>query len=189
MALPNLSRDDVIDLIVTVFRKEGYEGTSLAKLSEATGLGRSSLYHYFPKGKVDMANAAMERIIQRVGETVLGPLLVAGDPRKRLEEFAANLADFYDDGFAPCIIDVFSVGEAVGLFQAQLRNSNLAFIQALASVASEAGASPAEAARRGEDAMIALEGSLIVSRGLVSRDPFRRVMAELPDRILGADKK
>ena len=54
----NLSKDEVIQRIVAAFREHGYEGASLSILSQATGLGRSSLYHYFPNGKTDMAQAA-----------------------------------------------------------------------------------------------------------------------------------
>lgn len=188
MATQTLSRDDVIDIIISVFRDEGYEGTSLAKLSKATGLGRSSLYHYFPSGKEDMAIAALDRLHSLVKEQVLTPLSGPGTLRERLNDFAATLTVFYKEGHKPCMLDVFSVGEACSAFQSHLRRGHLAFIQALAAVAAEAGASPAEAARRGEDAMIAIEGALVVSRGLGSSDPFQRIMAELPDHILSKSK-
>ena len=38
-----------------VFRAHGYEGATLALISEATGLGKGSLYHLFPGGKEQMA--------------------------------------------------------------------------------------------------------------------------------------
>ncbi|MFD2271320.1 TetR/AcrR family transcriptional regulator [Undibacterium arcticum] len=62
----------MVDSIISVFRSEGYEGASLAKLSEATGLGRSSLYHHFPMGKEDMANAALDRLGILMGATSSG---------------------------------------------------------------------------------------------------------------------
>ena len=60
MAHPTLPREEVVDRLTRVFRREGYDGASLARLSEATGLGRSSLYHHFPRGKEDMADAVFE---------------------------------------------------------------------------------------------------------------------------------
>ena len=185
MATKNQTRDDVIDSIISVFRSEGYEGASLAKMSQATGLGRSSLYHYFPLGKEDMANAALERLGILMHVDILGPLAGPGSARQRLSDFVAKITGFYEDGRRPCLLDVFSVGDAAKMFQDGLRQANRAFIQAISELAASTGASPAEAARRGEDALIAIEGALIVSRGLATSDPFRRVLAELPDRVLG----
>ena len=48
-------RQDVIPLLAEVFREHGYEGASLALISEATGLGKGSLYNFFPDGKEEMA--------------------------------------------------------------------------------------------------------------------------------------
>ena len=47
-------REAAIAALAEVFRERGYEGASLAALSEASGLGKASLYHFFPKGKEEM---------------------------------------------------------------------------------------------------------------------------------------
>ena len=54
-----LSRDEVVERIMNVVRRHGYDGASLAELSKETGLGRSSLYHYFPDGKEQLVNEAV----------------------------------------------------------------------------------------------------------------------------------
>ena len=61
MPAAQASRDEVVDRLLTAFRRKGYDGASLADLSAATGLGRSSLYHYFPGGKEEMARAVLDR--------------------------------------------------------------------------------------------------------------------------------
>jgi len=43
------------DALTDVFRTYGYEGATLSRISEATGLQRASLYHRFPGGKEAMA--------------------------------------------------------------------------------------------------------------------------------------
>ena len=58
MPAQKITREDALDRITAVFRKWGYEGATLRMISEATGLGRASLYHHFPGGKDDMARAA-----------------------------------------------------------------------------------------------------------------------------------
>ena len=54
-----ISKDEVLDRLTKTFRTSGYDGASLARLSESTGIGRSSLYHYFPGGKEEMAQAVL----------------------------------------------------------------------------------------------------------------------------------
>ena len=45
------SRADARPALAEAFRQYGFEGASLSMLSEATGLGNGSLYHFFPGGK------------------------------------------------------------------------------------------------------------------------------------------
>ncbi|NJR74520.1 MAG: helix-turn-helix transcriptional regulator, partial [Scytonema sp. CRU_2_7] len=53
------SKEKVIVQLTKVFRQYGYEGATLARLSEATGLGKASLSSPFPKGKEEMAAAVL----------------------------------------------------------------------------------------------------------------------------------
>ena len=62
LPVPLLSRDQVIDRLFVVFRDHAYDGATLSLISQATGLGKSSLYHYFPGGKDDMVRAVFDRI-------------------------------------------------------------------------------------------------------------------------------
>ena len=52
--------DTVLAALVQTFRQHGYEGASLSMLSQASGLGRSSLYHYFPNGKKEMLSCLVK---------------------------------------------------------------------------------------------------------------------------------
>ena len=54
-------RGDVLPALTEVFRTHGYEGASLALISRHTGLGKGSLYHFFPGGKEEMAAEVHER--------------------------------------------------------------------------------------------------------------------------------
>ncbi|MCY7320404.1 MAG: TetR/AcrR family transcriptional regulator, partial [Phormidesmis sp. CAN_BIN36] len=69
-----MSKDSAIPELVKVFRQYGYEGATLAKLSEATGLGKASLYHHFPKGKEEMASAVLDYLNRGLQEQILAPL-------------------------------------------------------------------------------------------------------------------
>ena len=55
-------RQEVLPALAEVFREHGFEGASLARIAQATGLGKGSLYHYFPGGKTEMAAAVLAEI-------------------------------------------------------------------------------------------------------------------------------
>lgn len=184
MAAPSLTRDEVVERIMAVFRQYGYEGASLSLISKATGLGRSSLYHYFPNGKEDMADAALAHASLLFRQLVLEPLAGDAPPRERVQRFAQGLDRYYASGRSSCLINVFGIGECAGHFQTVLSEKLHGLIGVLGGVAEQAGCSPDEARRRGEDAVIALHGALVVSRGLGSTAPFQRILQELPDRLL-----
>ena len=46
MARVIAEKDDVIPLLAEVFRTYGFEGASLARISEGTRLGKGSIYHF-----------------------------------------------------------------------------------------------------------------------------------------------
>ncbi len=185
MPAPTLSRDEVVQRILAEFRRSGYQGATLASLSEATGLGKSSLYHYFPNGKADMGEAALQAVGIWLGENVLPALSEPGPPEKRLKKFCAGLSEFYAKGSKPCLTDLFTIGEAGELYQQYLKQRLGGLIKALAAVVAETGVSAEEASRRAEDAMITLHGSLVVSRALGSTAPFARAMRNFPAVLLG----
>src|SRR5271163_4476648 len=63
-------RQPIVDAAVTLFRRQGYSGTGLADIVEASGAPKGSLYHYFPAGKTSIAIAAVEEAGRRVAATV-----------------------------------------------------------------------------------------------------------------------
>lgn len=182
-----LSREEVIMRILAVFRQYGYDGASLARLSEATGMGRSSLYHHFPDGKEDMAAEAMSAVAAWLRDNLLSTLGGKDAPKKRLQRFATRLSEFYQGGEKTCLMDVFTIGDAGPLFQKALSARLQLIITTIAQVVEETGVDKTEATRRAEDAVISWEGALVVSRALGSTAPFLRVTKELPDRLLQGD--
>jgi len=185
MPAPALSRDEVVQRILAEFRRAGYQGATLSSLSAATGLGKSSLYHYFPNGKADMAAAAMEAVGIWMGEHVMPTLSEPITAQKRLKKFCAALSEFYAKGSLPCLTDLFTIGEAGEFFQQFLKQRLSGLIKTLAGVVEETGVSPEEAARRAEDALISMHGALVVSRALGSTAPFVRTMRNFPTVLLG----
>ena len=74
------SKAEVLDRLMDTFRRDGYDGASLAQWSAVTGLGKSSLYHHFPGGKSDMALQVLAHMAAGLERDLLAP---TGGPGRR----------------------------------------------------------------------------------------------------------
>lgn len=167
------------------FRESGYEGASLARLSEATGLKKASLYHRFPGGKEQMGLEVLQDAGRWLDANVLQPLAAAGTPRDRIVAMTRELDSFYRGGTQACLLNLLSspIGDH-SPFKDTIRNLFESFVEALARVVVEAGY-PASAARsRAERGVALIQGSLVLARGLGSTEPFHKTLETLPDELL-----
>ncbi|MCM2257586.1 MAG: TetR/AcrR family transcriptional regulator [Vicinamibacteria bacterium] len=168
-----------------VFRDVGYEGASLALLSEATGLQRASLYHRFPGGKEQMALEVMTGAEQWLGEHILAPLASDAPPEARIRAMIRGLDDFYSGGRQACLLNMLSSPRADrGPFARLIRNALKAWIEALAALLSEAGFDAETARFRAERAVALVQGSLVLARGMDTTRPFRNCLANLERELL-----
>ncbi len=177
-------REDAVARLVEVFRQYGYEGATLARLSRATGLGKASLYHHFPGGKEEMAAAVLDSLRHKLETGLLAPLRSKGDPSERLQAMARSVDAYYNHGQQACLLAMLALGEANGLFQAQIQQALNEWIDALAGVAVDAGVDTAIARQRAEDAILQIQGALILAKGLGDTAPFQRVLSALPENLL-----
>ncbi|SDF04345.1 TetR/AcrR family transcriptional regulator [Thalassobaculum litoreum] len=185
MPRPAAPREEIVDRLGDVFRRHGYGGASLKLLSDATGLGRSSLYHYFPNGKEDMALAVLDSAERWMGDEVVPILESAASPQEKVRAVVAALDRFYLGGRRSCLLELFAIGDAREVFGPRVSQRLANLRSALAGIAREAGHPPDDATRRAEDAMIAIHGGLVVSRGLGDTTPFRRVLDGLEKTLIG----
>ncbi len=171
--------------------EHGFGGATLSLSTEATGLKRPSLYHRFPGGKLDMALAVVGFSREQFFGEVLAPLAREGAPRGRVEETARNMERFYDAGNNSCLMDSLSLGakgEDRQAIDEAIREMFSHFIGALTLAARDFGASDDEADRLAEDAVVRLEGSLVVARGTGNTGAFKRTLKQLPDLLAGTSE-
>lgn len=188
MARPQtIDEDALISRLAAVFRDVGYEGASLALLSEATGLQRASLYHRFPGGKREMAQEVLAAALTWFAENVLAPLKSDGAPKARLAVVAKQLDGFYDGGRKACLLNMLAAPRLEdGPFSPAIKNALEALIDAFAKLARDSGHAPKAALKRAERTVMMLQGSLVLCRGLGGADPFRAFLESLPGDLLAA---
>lgn len=184
MPAPLLTRDEVLKRILEVFRHHGYAGASLTEISKATGLGRSSLYHYFPGGKEDMAQAVLELLKTWMEVNIIAELQCEKPPAMRIGAMCRLLDEFYMGGRERCILANFIMAESMDLFKETMRIILTRWIDALAKLIEETGLLAKEAKLRAEDAVVRVQGGLMLSIALNDPTPFRRALQQIEQNIL-----
>lgn len=184
MATKGISDDELINQISLVFRRFGYDGASLSKIAQATGLGRASLYHRFPSGKPEMADAVMRRSAEWLQRHALDPLKGSGSAKDRIEAMGASLTTFYHGGKTACLLDTLSLGEDDAPGRTLVRSTVRRWRDTLTRTLVKEGIPQGDARLRAEGAIIEIQGSLILARALGNPKPFRRVIEALPGSLL-----
>lgn len=180
-----LPDDDLVVAITRAFQQAGYDGASLSRLSEATGLKRASLYHRFPGGKEQMAEEALAGTLRLMEEKVLSILRGLGTPRQRLEAARDNLVVLYDKGAVASLINLFGTPDAVPPSLLKGVQALLsAFISALSRVLEEAGLPGDEARARALKGVVQLEGALVLARAFRDSAPFNAVIGTWAEDLL-----
>lgn len=82
------------------------------------------------------------------------------------------------------MLAILQSGTGRDLFHDSVKASVEQWIAAIAVVVVEAGIDPMVARQRAEDALIAIQGSLVVSQALDDPALFQRVMQALPQQLL-----
>lgn len=183
---PRLVSDaQLYDRLLDLFRRTGFDGASLSRLQDATGLKRSSLYHRFPNGKDEMAVAVIDEAARRFETDILAP---SRNTDLSLDERVASIGErlnrFYDRGRLSCLLDTMSVGSAPDDVTTRVNAAMTTWIDTFARLSRDAGTSRTHAKQRATDAVAAIEGALVLARATGDPTAFRRAIATLPDRIL-----
>jgi len=181
----SIQDDELMTRLGTAFRDFGYQGATLSLLAEATGLQKASLYHRFPGGKEQLAREVLEAAQSWLEDHVLGPLRSSGDPAARLAAMTNKVDEFYAGGRQACLLNMLSSGRNIdGPFAAAIKGMFQAWISAFAAVAMDAGADKKAARIRAQRVIALMQGSLVLSRGLGTPQPFRDFLKSAPAELL-----
>lgn len=182
MARTISERRDIIPILGEVFRVHGYEGASLSIIGEATGLGKSSLYHFFPGGKEEMAAAVLADIEAWFHTHVYGPLRNTTDARCAIRDMFLSVDQYFRSGGRVCLVGVFALGVERDRFHVEVRRYFTDWINALALALKRLGLTPKEARRLSLEVVGAIQGGLMLARALGDTRTFSACLVSLERR-------
>ena len=183
MARTVAERADVIPVLAEIFREHGYEGASLAIIGERTGLGKGSLYHFFPGGKEEMAAAVLAEIDAWFEANIYRPLRSAADPHAAIRAMCTAVTEYFRSGRRICLVGSFALDNVRDRFGERIRAYFAAWQASLAEALRKGGRDEAAAADLAEEAILEIQGALVLARAL--RDPslFERAMRRMEMRL------
>ena len=184
MPAPTITKNEVLMRLFVTFRDYGYEGATLSKISAATGLGKASLYHHFPRGKEQMVLEVLDFVEKFNYENIIKPLEGEGTAEEKLEQMRKTVDGLYDNGSSACIIGALVHGNALPIVQNKLKTILDQWIQALAKVLIDSGIEDKEARLRAEKALTCIQGALIIARGINNKAHFQRIIRDIPQGLL-----
>jgi AcrR family transcriptional regulator len=185
---PSIDEADLLDLLVSVFREKGFDGTAIGDLSAASGLQRASLYHRFPDGKEQMADAVLAKVGKRF-LWILEPMRDDEDLARGMGETARRLGDFYGAGALSCVLDTMTLAGTPEKVREHARSLAKTWIDVMTDASRRAGLLPDEAVRAAKDAFLRIEGALVLARVTGDTEVFDETVALLPSILTSGPRE
>lgn len=185
MAKSVTERSDILPVLAECFREHGYDGASLALIGEATGLGKGSLYHFFPGGKEEMASAVLSEIDAWFESHVFAPLREAEPPGDGIAAMFDAVETYFRSGRRVCLVGAFALGETRDRFARDVRRYFTRWIDVLRLALIRAGRDESSAAALSEEVVAGIQGAIVLSRGLGDPKSFTRAIARLRTAAMG----
>jgi len=170
--MPESVRDSMIEAAWLLIAERGLEGMSTREVLARTGAPRGSVYHYFPRGRIELIEHAIEYSRAWMDEQI-GAILA-----RTPAEVVAGYLDIWrrileaTNFHAGCAVTgVITGAQDTGLLD-RAAAAYTAASDALAIKFHKVGVPEAEATRRAALLVIAAEGAVLVARARRSTEPL-----------------
>jgi AcrR family transcriptional regulator len=187
------TRDRILTATAELFRRQGYNGTSLNQVTTAAGAPVGSLYHFFPGGKEQLGDATVRTSGQAYLELFELVYDAAPDAPTAITDFFEGAAAVLDETDYVDACPIGTVALEVASTNDRLRRATAdvfaSWIDAAAVRLEAAGIGPGQARDLATALVAAVEGGFMLSRADRSPEPMRivgRLMRAQVEAALGA---
>ncbi len=181
-------RGDVIPALAETFREHGFAGASLSEITKRTGLGKGSLYHFFPNGKEEMAQAVLDDVAGWFEANVFMPLRENEDPAAGIDHMFKAVVRFFHSGRRVCLVGTFALDDTRDRFASEIRSYFAAWTRVLAAALKRRGFDTRAARETAEDVVAGIQGALVLARAHGDSALFMRAMKRLHQRTMGVHR-
>jgi len=175
-----IETSEILNGLFQVFRSKGYEGTSLADMEHYSGLKKASLYHRFPGGKKEIAQAVLSYAKQWTTANIY-EILIASDrlPADRLDHALEAIKQLYDYGNKHCILRSFSMETGGDLFSTPIQHAMEQWIDGFTQLGRDFGFTKQQSKEKARKVLVLIQGGLLVAKGLKTIAIFNSILDEI----------
>ena len=155
-------------------------------LSKATGLGKGSLYNFFPGGKDEMMDAVLADIDHWFATTVFTPLEQAHDPAAAITSMIGKVTTYFRSGGRVCLVGWVGLGSSGNAFSVRIKGYFARWISALAHCLEAGHVPPPQAGPLAEETVCGIQGAIILARALGEETTFTRIVRRHEAALLDA---
>jgi TetR/AcrR family transcriptional regulator, lmrAB and yxaGH operons repressor len=130
-----------------------------------------------------MIRAVFEQTEQAFDKEIIGRLQGSLPPAERMRNVLDHLWTHYDGGSTSCFLALLALTSNQGSLGEGIQRVFRKWVDAFADVLRESGVPADEAAVRAEDAVLRIQGALVLSMATRDPSPFQRVMLMLSDSL------
>ncbi|NRG17671.1 TetR/AcrR family transcriptional regulator [Rhizobiales bacterium] len=161
-----------------IFRRYGYEGASIARITEETGLGKGSLYNFFPGGKEEMTEAVLADIHRWFEENIYRPLETQ-EPDAAIRQMFEGVSAYFQSGRRICLVGALALEETRNRFSAEVAHYFHRWLEALSAYFRRKGALPAQAKEIASYMIAGIQGAIIMARATNDVSQFPAILKML----------
>jgi len=172
-------RGEIVPVLAEIFREHGFSGASLSEISKRTGLGKGSLYHFFPGGKDEMGQAVLDDVANWFELNVFRPLRESEDAAAGIDHMFKATARFFHSGRRICLVGSFALDETRDRFAQAIHGYFAAWVVALEAALRRKGFEGTRARETAEDVVAGIQGALVFARSQDDPRLFARALKRL----------
>ncbi len=159
------------------------EGATLALISQSTGLGKGSLYNFFPGGKEQMAFEVIKDAGAWMELEILTPLQQSTDAEQATARMLPAILKDAENERRLALLTALSLRRLPDRFRNRIKALFYEWAKALTRVFVRSGYSSGRAWNASEDLIAQIQGAATLAAGLDDARAFRRMIKRLGKRI------
>lgn len=182
-----ITRNRLVDTAAALFEARGYNGVGIAELIEASGTPRGSFYFHFPKGKLSLAEAVIDKsrtdvldLIDRASGSTEGTSGFLRALGRDLQKWLI-ITDFR--GGCPIAGMTIELSASSHVVQQNCKTAYDEWIAAIRQVLQDNGTDTKRASRLALVIVSSLEGAVVLSRAQRTTAPLKNCVRFLVDCI------
>ncbi|MEK9970973.1 MAG: TetR/AcrR family transcriptional regulator [Ferrovibrio sp.] len=176
---PATTRERFVAMTAKLMSRRGYAATGLNEIVEKSGAPKGSLYHFFPKGKEQLAAAAVDWAAECFEQTLAQAIAQTGSASAAVQALAEQFAIWMEESDFRDGSPLTIVAVETGAFSEPLRQACLRGYQTAADALADRLRRDGKPAKESSDlalwAVASLEGAIVLARTQRSAEPLRRI--------------